>query len=88
MKILGKHKIANFIAKKPSTQNQVSSWVYEAEDADWGDEDDIGSRYSDAMIQSGNLITFYLRRINCGIMVKISYLARIIAIKDVFSTTE
>ncbi len=80
MKVVGKEHIDKFSSRHSDARSQISSWLYEVEEAKWETPVDIKRRYSSASFLSDRRVVFNLKGNGYRIDVKVSYKSQIVQI--------
>lgn len=80
MKVVGKHLINSFASHHNDSRAQLSTWVFEAEEADWSTPSDIKLRYPNASYLSNNHVIFNIKGNRYRLYAKIAYKQKIVTI--------
>ena len=80
MRIVGKQNLDNFCRRHSNARSQISSWIYEVEDADWKTPNDIKARYSSASFLSDNRVIFNIKGNDYRLETKINYKNKLVLI--------
>jgi len=88
MKVLGRERIVDFYTREPKAQSGLSSWLFEAESAEWKTPQDIKNRYRSASFLAGNRIVFNIGGNKYRLLVKVSYKNQVMLVERVGTHSE
>jgi mRNA interferase HigB len=80
MRLFGKAKLDDFANNHADVRPQIYAWVYEVENAEWHNPNDIKARYVNASFLSDNIVIFNLKGNKYRLEVKITYKSQIVIV--------
>ena len=88
MKVVGKRLLFEFGRNHADITSQISTWVAEAEEAEWSTPNDVRARYVGASFLSDNRVLFNIKGNRYRIDTKINYQHQIVLVKRIGTHSE
>lgn len=88
MNVIGKKILSEFSTRHADARGQLSSWLKEAEKADWKCSHDIKQRYASASFLADNIVVFNIKSNDYRLVTKVNYENQIVLIKRIGSHAE
>ena len=88
MKVLGRNILHEFGQKHADAASALSSWLHEAEEAQWVTPADLKGRFSSASILSGSRVVINIKGNNYRLDIKINYASQVILVKRIGTHSE
>jgi len=81
MKVVGRKVLIDFSRRHADVASQITSWLYEADEAEWRSPTDVKARYPHASILPGDRVVFNLKGNNYRLVVRINYGAQLVLVE-------
>ena len=88
MRLIGKRRLDSYAKQHADVRSQVSTWVAEAEAADWKTSQDIKIRYSTASFLAGNVVVFNLKGNKYRLATRVAFKTSVVEIIDIGTHAE
>ncbi len=83
MRIIARKTLREYWGRHPESEQPLSAWYREVEQADWSSPTGVMERFPNASIISDNRVVFRIRGNNYRIVVKIFYPGKVVYIRFV-----
>lgn len=83
MRLISRRKLIEFWKKYVDSEEQLKSWAWEVEHAEWRTPSDVKARYGTADILPGDRVVFNIKGKHYRLVVKIQYNIQIVYIRFV-----
>jgi mRNA interferase HigB len=88
MKVIGRNVLEEFALRHVDVGSQISSWLCEADDAEWQSPNDLKRRFPHASILSANRVIFNLKGNHYRMETKIDFTTKVVLIKRIGTHAE